>query len=195
MPSANLPWNIRYTNFQGAGTMSDPALEKILGSQGGAEDKMLGAGAEDEKILGSQSGADDKIMGVQADGEKILGSPSNGEKISHEPPTMLPRTTGPVLWDAPPAAHVTPPPPPATHVTPPAAQSAAAAPQVPPKQPLRDHEIPEVLGPPPPADHSHARAASVDTAAAAAAAAPAAVSQVVLDLRRRRARHQLFDDL
>jgi hypothetical protein len=168
MPTSNLPWNIRYTNFQGAGAMSDapPAVpEKIPhgGAQGGA--------ADGEKILGSQPGADE---------DKILGSPPDGEKMSPGPPPPPPRAAvGPVLW-ANASTSTLVPPPPAT------ARGAEAARQV--RRPVA-HEMPEGLGVPPAGGHSRARARSVD------ATAGAGVSQVVLDRRRRRARHQILDDL
>jgi hypothetical protein len=166
--SANFPWHMRYANFQGALETSRVAPD---------DQKIVGVPAEEGKILGSPTSPEDKIVGIQPDGEKILGSPSNGEKISDGPPMAHaadPNVSGDG-WAA-------------IRVVQPDARNTEAQ-QVQPRQPP-DHEIPEVLGPPPPPPkHSRARARSVD------ATAGAAVSQVVLERRRRRARHQILDDI
>ena len=185
MPSSNLPWNIRYTNFQGAAAMSDapPAVpEKIPhgGAQGGA--------ADGEKILGSQPGPEDKILGVGADEDKILGSPGRRKHVPRPAVAAAAAAAaaaaraavGPVLWAHASTATLVPPPPPAT------AQGAEAARQA---RRRGAHEMPEGLGVPPTAGHGRTRARSVD------ATAEAGVSQVVLERRRRRARHQILDDL
>jgi hypothetical protein len=168
---ARMPWNMRYTNFQGAGTVASVPPQ--------VPDKI----PHDS----SRSGGADARFGA-ADGDKILGLPPEGEKMPSpgpslpSPPHPL-RAMGSVLWGASTVTLVQPPT--ADQRDEPARQVVS------PPPPRRNELLPEALEVPPVAEgHSRMRARSVD-----ASAGTAGVSPVVLERRRQMARYRIFDDL
>ena len=170
MSSSNLPWNMRYANFQGAGTAAEVPPQ--------VPDKI----PHDS----SSSGGADAQFGA-ADGDKILGLPPEGEKMPSPGPSLpspphLLRATGPVLWGA--SAVTLVQPPTADERDEPARQVVS------PPPPRGNELLPEALEVPPVAEgHSRTRARSVD-----ASAGTAEVSPIVRERRRQMARHRIFDD-